>query len=92
VKGDVARMLFYMAVRYEGEDEEPDLELVDAVESDNSKKPEHACLSTLQQWHASDPVDSNESRRNDLIYRKYQKNRNPFIDHPEFVAMIWGNN
>jgi endonuclease I len=92
VKGDVARMLFYMVVRYEGEDEEPDLELVESIDSDTSKKPEHARLSTLKQWHSSDPVDSYERRRNDLIYRNYQKNRNPFIDHPEFVAMIWGSN
>ena len=91
VKGDVARMLFYMAVRYEGENGEPDLELVDAVNTDElneAGKGYHGRLSTLLQWHIADPVDSFEINRNEIIY-SFQKNRNPFIDHPEFVAKIW---
>ncbi|MCA0971982.1 endonuclease [Halobacillus litoralis] len=87
VKGDVARMVFYMAVRYEGErDGEPDLELVDRVETDG---PALGKQSTLLQWHKQDPVSEPEIRRNDLIFTKYQGNRNPFIDHPEFVEKIW---
>lgn len=91
VKGDVARMLFYMATRYEGTDGEVDLELVDQVDSDELDEPGkgfHGKLSTLLQWHIEDPVDSFEIIRNDVIY-SYQKNRNPFIDHPEFVQKIW---
>lgn len=91
VKGDVARMLFYMATRYEGEDDEPDLELVDQVDSydlNETGKGFHGKLSILLQWHESDPVDSFEIRRNDIIY-SYQGNRNPFIDHPEYVDEIW---
>ncbi len=91
VKGDVARMLFYMAVRYEGENGEPDLELVDDVNSVNLNEPRkgyHGKLSALLEWHKADPVDSFEINRNEVIFT-YQKNRNPFIDHPEFVEKIW---
>lgn len=87
-KGDVARMLFYMAVRYEGGNGEPDLEVVDEVNT--SPAPEHGKLSTLLQWHILDPPDDFEKNRNDVIY-SYQENRNPFIDHPEFVEEIWGD-
>ena len=90
VKGDVARMLFYMAVRYEGEDGEPNLELVDAIVPKNSKLPTHGRLSTLLRWHAADPVDDYERYRNYVVFG-LQHNRNPFIDHPEFVAKIWGD-
>ena len=90
VIGDVARMMFYMATRYEGENGEPDLELVDYIPSDdNSKEPIFALLSDLLKWNAQDPIDDFERNRNEVIY-KYQKNRNPFIDHPEYAQMIWG--
>ena len=89
VKGDVARMMFYMAVRYEGDvSGEPDLELVDYVNSSPNKEPLHGKLSTLLQWHEDDPVDDFESNRNEVIY-SYQGNRNPFIDHPEYVQAIY---
>ena len=91
VKGDVARMLFYMAVRYEGTNGEPDLELVDEVNTMRLNEPGkgfHGKLSALLSWHQADPPDSLERKRNDIIYT-YQGNRNPFIDHPEFVGKIW---
>ena len=87
VKGDVARMLFYMAVRYEGDSGELDLELNNLV--NNGTAPYHGKLTTLLQWHIQDPVDERERRRNDIIYNQYQHNRNPFIDHPEWVNQIW---
>ena len=87
VKGDVARMLFYMAVRYEGENKEPDLELVEYM--NESKEPYHGKLETLLEWHKQDPVSNFERRRNNIIDDKYQGNRNPFIDHPEWVEEIW---
>lgn len=88
VKGDVARMLFYMAVRYEGDvSDEPDLELNNVV--NNGSAPYHGKLSVLLQWHQQDPVDASERRRNEIIYSDYQHNRNPFIDHPEWVSAIW---
>ena len=87
VKGDVARMLFYMAVRYEGDSGEVDLELNDRV--NNGSAPYHGKLSVLLQWHKDDPVDQFERTRNEIIYTDYQHNRNPFIDHPEFASAIW---
>ncbi|MCD4833689.1 MAG: endonuclease [Bacteroidales bacterium] len=90
VKGDVARMIFYMAVRYEGDvSGEPDLEIVDYVNSSPNKEPLHGKLSVLLQWHIDDPVDDFERNRNEVVY-SYQNNRNPFIDSSQFVARIWG--
>jgi endonuclease I len=89
VKGDVARMIFYMATRYEGENGEPDLEMIDYIPADNNtNEPIHALKSDLLRWHQEDPVDNFERNRNEVIY-SYQNNRNPFIDHPEFVSSIW---
>lgn len=91
VKGDVARILFYMAVRYEGENGEPDLELVDQVNTfdlNETGKGYMGKLSTLIEWNAQDPVDSFEINRNNVVY-SFQGNRNPFIDHPEYANEIW---
>ncbi|WP_409254333.1 endonuclease [Bacillus sp. SCS-153A] len=87
VKGDIARMLFYMAVRYEGDSGELDLVLNDYV--NNGSSPLHGKISVLLAWHDQDPVDAREVRRNDIIFDLYQGNRNPFIDHPEWAEMIW---
>ncbi len=98
VKGDVARMLFYMATRYEGEDGDfVDLELTTdlyqyedlATSIKSSKLPYYENLEVLLRWHLEDPVDQWEIDRNEAIYG-FQGNRNPFIDHPELVALIWG--
>ena len=78
VKGDVARILFYMAVMYDY------LHLV----NENPGLYEMAMLDVLLDWHVQDEVDDFERHRNDVIY-SYQKNRNPFIDHPELVDLIW---
>ncbi|WP_374206965.1 endonuclease [Crossiella sp. S99.1] len=88
VKGDVARMIFYMAVRYEGGDGFANLEINDSV--NNGSNPYQGRLSVLRQWNAQDPPDAFEKRRNQVIYETYQRNRNPFIDHPEWVSSIWG--
>ena len=89
VKGDVARMILYMAVRYEGGNGEPDLEVVDYVNT--YPNPKHGKLSTLLEWNIADPPDDFEKNRNEVVY-DYQENRNPFIDHPEFVTLIWDPN
>ena len=88
VKGDVARMIFYMDVRYEGDNGELDLTVVDAVNT--APAPELGKLSVLLEWHQQDPPDDFERNRNDVVY-SYQDNRNPFIDHPEYAEEIWGN-
>lgn len=87
VKGDIARMLFYMAVRYEGEHGEVNLELNELT--NNNTSPYIGKLSVLLQWNAQDPVDAFERNRNDVIYNNYQHNRNPFIDHSEWANLIW---
>ena len=94
VKGDIARILFYMVVRYDpGYDHNNnsfDLELVDYT-TPNNNDPILGKLSSLIQWHYDDPVDDFEINRNEIIY-EFQENRNPFIDHPNLVSFIWGEN
>jgi endonuclease I len=78
VRGDIARILFYMTIMYSN------LTLVEQ----NPATYQMAVLSILLTWHDLDPVDAFERNRNEKIY-EYQKNRNPFIDYPDFVDMIW---
>ncbi len=91
-KGDVARAQFYMDVRYAGDvSGEPDLILTDdrnLIVGSTETVAYMGILSTLIQWHEDDPVDQKERDRNDVVY-SYQGNRNPFIDHPEWVAGIF---
>ena len=87
-KGQVARILLYMSTRYEGTNGEMDLEAVNGYGT--SPKPEHGDLQALLQWHRDYPPSDFERRRNHRIFEK-QRNRNPFVDHPEFVDMIWGD-
>jgi endonuclease I len=81
VKGDVARILFYMVAMYDY------LELINSTPSTYQM----AMLDILLEWHEQDPVDDFERYRNEVIYT-YQNNRNPFIDHPELVDLIWNDN
>ncbi len=94
VKGDIARILFYMVIRYDpGFDHNNnsfDLELVDYT-TPNNNDPILGKLSSLIQWHNDDPVDDFEINRNEIIFG-FQENRNPFIDHPNLVNYIWGDN
>ena len=84
-KGDLARTYFYMSTRYYNEDGSWDnWAMADGVEL------KQWAVDMLLEWHANDPVSSKETNRNDAIYA-LQKNRNPFIDHPEYVAFIWGD-
>ncbi|MEM1107273.1 MAG: endonuclease [Planctomycetota bacterium] len=86
VKGDVARIMFYMAVRYE---RGPDLELLDRPHARSAAAKRHGVLSTLLEWHRLDPPDCPiEQMRNDRI-EAVQGNRNPFIDNPEYAYIIW---
>ena len=86
-KGDVARMILYFATRYESK-------LSSFKDNDiltNSAFPgvEDWELAVLKEWHTNDPVSQREIDRNNAAYT-YQGNRNPFIDQPEYVALIWG--
>lgn len=87
VKGDVARMMYYMVVRYEGADGY-DLELVDYIPSTTDNDPLFGKKSSLYNWHQNDAVSSWEINRNNKIYDNWQGNRNPFIDYPQFVERL----
>lgn len=87
-KGDVARMIMYMAIRYEGTDTYYDLEIVDYNNTAPDNEPYYGKLSTLLSWHEQDPPDAWELRRNNRIAER-QGNRNPFVDHPEFAYRLW---
>ncbi len=81
-KGDVARSLFYMAVRY------------NALSLANGNLPDTTMgqlgdLASLLAWNDLDPSDDFEMNRNNLIY-DWQMNRNPFIDYPELAQYVFG--
>ena len=102
-KGDVARIVLYIFVRYntianlnknntdssglncftEGQGV-GDLPITNVMYGSKT-----TAFETLLKWHEEDPVDELEINRNEGVY-KIQGNRNPFIDHPEFVNNIWG--
>jgi len=82
LKGDLARTYFYLSVAYwktwgccsgPGYDK---WDMAKWMEDD------------MRAWHAGDAVDGTEVARNDEIYSNWQHNRNPFIDHPEWVSQI----
>ena len=83
--GMIARQQFYMAVRYDGSDSSTtDLELNTSGTGNSSGK-----LGRLIEWHYEAAPDDFELRRNDVIFDDYQGNRNPFIDHPEYVWSVF---
>lgn len=88
LKGDVARTLFYMDLRYDGADGRPDLRLVAGHAADGGSSLGDLCA--LLRWNEADPVDVAERRRNAWIAKR-QGNRNPFIDRPEFARLVWGS-
>ena len=90
IKGDIARVLFYMAVRYEGNDSSgaDDLKLVNTVT--DSKSALMGVRSTLLAWHCADPVSDPERRRNNVVY-SWQGNRNPFVDRPDWLGSMKQN-
>ena len=89
-KGDIARAMFYMDVRYEGAGSEPNLQLTDNTALISSSAAYMGRLSTLLVWHFLDPVNDAERLRNDRVQAE-QGNRNPFVDRPEFVERIFGD-
>ncbi len=89
LRGDIARAVFYMDVRYEGGGSEPDLILTESVQRLSNTTNFMGRLSTLLLWHEIDPVDNAERARNDKVFTLYQHNRNPFVDRPEWVREIF---
>lgn len=85
-KGDIARIYFYMATRYESK--------VGSWSGDafgNGKYPGLKAwqVELMLKWHRQDPVSDREIKRNNGVY-SVQKNRNPFVDHPELAEHVWG--
>ena len=105
-KGDIARACFYMVARYNylsGEDADgidsnnPNLAFIqdntsptNGYMSSTTRTGNMGILTDLLEWHHLDPVDEFEIKRNDILYRNYTNNRNPFIDYPDWVDYIWG--
>ncbi len=82
-RGDIARAHFYMVARYRFDP---------YVEADDNNHNDAGSIDDIEEaflrkWHKEDPVDEIEKRRNDLI-EKYQGNRNPFVDRPDFVDKV----
>lgn len=88
-RGVVARALFYMALRYDGEEKNT----FDLTLADNPAYCEDAMgrLSVLKEWHEEFPPTPEEKERNNKVCW-IQGNRNPFVDHPELVAKLFGDN
>lgn len=86
-KGDFARSYFYMAACYNTR--------ISSWSSDMLAGNNFPCfkpwaIKLLLKWHRMDPVSQKEIDRNNVVYN-HQRNRNPFIDHPEMVEYIWGD-
>lgn len=83
-KGDFARAIMYMSVRYYSED-------ASWGNSDMTTKSviKPWAIAMLLRWNELDPVSQKEIDRNNTIYNDFQHNRNPFVDHPEYANMIW---
>ena len=81
-KGDVARSVLFLSLRYNG------LDIVDGFPDTVGQLGD---LQTILSWNELDPVDDFEKNRNNIIYN-WQNNRNPLIDLPEIVNYIWGEN
>eukprot|EP01029_Cantina_marsupialis_P004591 TRINITY_DN1469_c0_g1_i1.p1 TRINITY_DN1469_c0_g1~~TRINITY_DN1469_c0_g1_i1.p1 ORF type:complete len:280 (+),score=72.14 TRINITY_DN1469_c0_g1_i1:120-842(+) len=81
-KGDFARGHFYLSVTY--------MNVWQCCDTPGTNKWDIKpwLEETLKQWHKLDPVSDKERHRNEFIHKKWQHNRNPFIDHPELVDQI----
>ncbi len=108
-KGDIARIVFYMAARYNylsGSDSDgidannPWLTVYDGTSDPNGSSTYDSTTSTqgymgvlrdLLAWNRLDPPDEWEIHRNNLLFKNYTNNRNPFIDFPEWAEYIWGS-
>ncbi len=87
-KGDVARMIFYFVTRYQSK--LSSFASGDMLGSSTFPGLQTWELNVLLAWHNQDPVSQAEIKRNNASYA-YQGNRNPFIDNPSYVNLIWGS-
>lgn len=90
-KGDIARGYFYMAIRYSDKIASWSAGEVKNVFSSSYPYLTQNAIKVFTKWAHEDPVSDKEMLRNEATYA-LQNNRNPFIDHPEWVDTIWSNN
>ncbi len=86
-KGDIARMYFYFATRYENVVAGYSYA---AFNGTSNQVFTNAYLNILLTWNTQDPVSPREVARNNAVFAR-QGNRNPFIDNPSYVTRIWGS-
>ncbi|RLJ23521.1 putative secreted protein (Por secretion system target) [Chryseobacterium sp. 7] len=86
-KGDIARMIFYFVTRYESQ--LSGFSTGNMLAQNTYPSLQDWELNQLLLWNTQDPVSASEIRRNNATYA-FQGNRNPYIDHPEYVNMVWG--
>jgi len=91
-KGDIARSLLYFATRYEDNFNDQSWDSPNATndprDGSQNRWYEQWYIDLLVQWHNQDPVGDRELERNNEVF-KHQNNRNPYIDNPDYVNMIW---
>jgi endonuclease I len=85
-KGDIARMYFYFVTRYE--DQLTSFNAYDMFDGSANQGIAQPFLDILYNWHLQDPVSQRELDRNNAIFSQHN-NRNPFIDNPSYVQIIW---
>ncbi|MRI33908.1 hypothetical protein EOPP23_13010 [Endozoicomonas sp. OPT23] len=93
-RGDIARAVFYMAVRYSKELQiarEKERNIFRVFDNTNWCGLSSWVIALYKRWHVEDPVSQKEIDRNEAAYL-FQGNRNPFIDHPEYVEKLWNEN
>jgi endonuclease I len=90
-KGDIARIIMYMYVRYDGNGSSvaQQMCLPKSIGVGNASSIDSNMVDLFLKWNAEDPVSDFEANRNEVIFG-YQKNRNPFIDNPYLATVIWG--
>ncbi len=92
-KGDFARIYFYMATRYGSQINgwaNTTAESAIVISPSSWASYNTAFLKLLLKWHYNDPVSPKEIARNNAVYT-IQGNRNPYVDHPEYIDEIWTN-
>ncbi|KAL3680353.1 hypothetical protein R1sor_023309 [Riccia sorocarpa] len=90
VRGDIARAVLYMAVRY-GSEQPTGIKALSLSNSPDVETEVMGLLKDLVRWNELDPPSDSERERNNEVCSLFQHNRNPFVDHPEFVKAIWGD-
>ena len=86
-KGDIARCLLYFATRYEGQIPSWNYSMFNGT---STQVFTNTFISILVTWNNLDPVSPYEIAKNNAVYN-FQGNRNPYIDHPEYVCRVWSS-